>query len=75
MTAISWNPLEKDLISVSKGIRVRLLIAPFVQTGAIKELFSCIPPCLEMKVITRWQANDILSGVSSRYAENSFRGC
>ncbi len=52
------------LEAASKARSSVTLIAPFVKFGALERLISCIPPEVPVRLFTRWQLEEIASGVS-----------
>ncbi len=62
---IYWTPLYLSLrkeIRKNKGII--LIICPFIQLYAIKTIIKEIDDYKELKIITRWKEEDVISGVS-----------
>ena len=62
---MDWNPLYTIIkLRIKEMDNVILIICPFIQLDALKELLDSIPEHPNLKIITRWNAEDIASGVS-----------
>ena len=63
-----WSPIGQQLVECcsSEG-GIRLLIAPFIQRHALARLLDSLDVKTGLKIITRWRAEDILSGVSDPF--------
>lgn len=60
-----WSPIEPHLVSRCGDERgMRLLIAPFIQRDAFGHLVDRLSSHAELRVISRWNACDLASGVS-----------
>jgi len=63
-----WSPIGPQLLSqfAAEG-GIRLLVAPFVQRGALAHLLDRLSSHADLKIITRWTAKDIAAGVSDPF--------
>ena len=60
-----WSPTHSFLAGqLDSGEDLRLLISPFMQSGALSALIDRCHTIDSLKVITRWSAHDIASGIS-----------
>jgi len=63
-----WSPIAKALHEqITSSDNLVLVIAPFIQLEALKELVKDGIFEKELKIVTRWTAHDIISGVSDIY--------
>lgn len=63
-----WSPIGPQLLSkFAAEDGIRLLIAPFIQRGALAHLLERLSSHAELKIITRWTAKDIAAGVSDPF--------
>ena len=53
--------LEK---SISKAQREVVLVAPFIKEELLNKLLRSLDPSIKLSVVTRWQIEEILSGVN-----------
>jgi len=69
-----WSPIATHLTDrcAAEG-GIRLLIAPFIQRDAFRHLVQKLTSNAEMKVITRWNASDLASGVSDPFVYEECR--
>jgi len=66
--ALYWPPIVKALHEqIASSDNLVLVIAPFIQLEALKELVKDGIFGKELKIVTRWTAHDIISGVSDIY--------
>ncbi len=76
-TNLVWSPIGEQLVSrcATEG-GIRLLIAPFIQRKSLAYLLDALSSHSDLKIITRWTAKDIASGVSDPfvYEECTRRG-
>ena len=63
-TQIVWSPVFDGLRVFSKGRKIILAIAPFVQCGAMEQLLTELSWADNPIILTRWRAADVVSGVS-----------
>ncbi len=64
-TALVWGPIHNYLVKqLESNNNSRLLISPFITLGALKSLVDPCKDVSQLKIITRWAATDILSGVA-----------
>lgn len=62
---IIWSPVGPRIVHrLKEKHSIRLIIAPFIQRVAIRNLLDSIGSCDDVKVVTRWNSQDITSGVS-----------
>lgn len=63
-----WSPIGPQIVSrcMTEG-GIRLLIAPFIQRGALVHLLDRLSSHADLKIITRWTAKDIAAGVSDPF--------
>lgn len=60
-----WSPVKDFLKSQIESSETLLtIIAPFIQLGALKDLLSVAKDYKDLNIITRWRAEDLISGVS-----------
>lgn len=59
---LHWTPLADPLFRI--GQRGILLISPFVQQPALKQVVESFSNTDSLQVVTRWEPADIISGVS-----------
>ena len=65
MSTLVWQPLHHHLrSSIEQGDGVLHLIAPFMQCEPLQQMIDSWPNNDSIKVITRWRAADVVSGVS-----------
>ena len=60
-----WSPIYAELekkLKLQKG--VILIICPFIQTDALNKIIEYCPNLEDLKIITRWNKEDLVSGVS-----------
>ena len=67
-TNLVWSPVGPQLLSrfATEG-GIRLLIVPFIQREPLAYLLDGLSPHVELKIITRWTAKDIATGVSDPF--------
>ncbi len=66
--ALHWTPISKALREqIASSDNLVLAIAPFIHLEALKELVKDGIFGKELKIVTRWTAHDIISGVSDIY--------
>lgn len=78
MTDLCWQPLHRALSArASAGDRLLWIVSPFVKSGALERLLTDIEVAPGFTVIARWNAGDLVSGVSdlSVYELLTDRGC
>lgn len=64
-TELIWGPVYQPLQAhMLSGDRLLLLISPFISSDALKRFLQCAEPDTNIKVVTRWRPEDLLSGVS-----------
>lgn len=64
-TALIWGPVYRPLQAhMLGGDRLLLLISPFISLDALKILLQYTQAHSDIKVVTRWRPEDLLSGVS-----------
>lgn len=62
---LKWGPVYQPLQAhMLTGDRLLLLISPFVSSDALKRFLQCEEAVSNIKVVTRWRPEDLLSGVS-----------
>ena len=59
-----WSPLFSDIVENNGDNDALYIVAPFIQHNALAELLTQTNNYKKLQVITRWNAADILSGVS-----------
>jgi hypothetical protein len=63
---LTWSSIGVDLEDaiLHSGRRLRLVICPFIQLPALRRLLDPMGSVDDLQVITRWNAADLVSGVS-----------
>lgn len=63
---LTWSSIgfELETAVLQHGRKLRLAICPFIQLHALKRLLAPLESLEDTQVITRWNAPDIISGVS-----------
>lgn len=63
--SLVWSPTV-DFVrqAIADEKRLRLIVAPFIKLGALKELIEACEDISELEVVVRWQAGDLVAGVS-----------
>lgn len=62
---LCWSPLIDSLSDyASKDAPINIIVAPFIQLKALELLFQRINVSNNLRVLTRWNKNDLKSGVS-----------
>jgi len=60
-----WSPVKDFLkAQLSQSDTLLTIIAPFIQLDALKDLLSVANNYKDLNIVTRWRAEDIISGVS-----------
>ena len=60
-----WSPLRDYLVPKLQACKgVQIFISPFIQKHALRSLVEACPDVTQLRVITRWNASDIATGVS-----------
>lgn len=60
-----WSPVKAFIkCQIEKSESLLTIIAPFIQLNALTELLSVAQDLKDLNIITRWRAEDIISGVS-----------
>lgn len=63
-----WSPIEPHVIRrCGDEGGIRLIVSPFIQRDALCHLLDGLSSHAELKVITRWNARDLASGVSDPF--------
>jgi len=63
-----WSPVGVQLLDrISHEGGIRLLMAPFIQRSALSILLEHLSSSDDIKIITRWKAEDLATGVSDPY--------
>src|SRR5262245_48692900 len=63
--ALVWSPVYKTLeAKLQSGDEIVLLIAPYIKLEAIRRLVGATGCSKSLKVIVRWQLEDLVSGAS-----------
>ena len=61
---LSWSPLLNGIVARMPKNPLLYLVSPFIRLDALQNLFSCLHHDSQTQIITRWNADDIVSGVS-----------
>jgi hypothetical protein len=65
MSQLTWSPVYKVIEErIASGDDIILIIVPFIKLDALKRLRCVQANKLRLKVICRWQPDDLLSGAS-----------
>lgn len=65
MSHLTWSPVYKVIEErIASGDDIILMIVPFIKLDALKRLNCVQANKLRLKVICRWQPDDLLSGAS-----------
>jgi hypothetical protein len=65
MEQIIWNPIISELQRlINETQEIVLVICPFIQLNALQKLLDQIDDVTKLKIITRWNKDDIASDVS-----------
>lgn len=60
-----WSPVKEFLNNqIEKSETLLTIIAPFIQLEALNDLLSVANNFKDLNIVTRWRAEDIISGVS-----------
>lgn len=60
-----WSPLHTALERrTTGGDGILLILAPFAKLSAVKYIHSVLKQSHPIKIVSRWRANDLLSGVT-----------
>ena len=62
---VCWPPLIQALKdTVTHDCPLSCVVSPFIQLDALRQVFDLIPVVSDFRILTRWNASDLISGVS-----------
>jgi hypothetical protein len=61
---LSWTPVLTGFQEIANQQKLAMVIAPFIQRGAMEYLLEEVSWVKNATVVTRWRASDVTSGVS-----------